>query len=454
MSVQPIDRVNLNASRDERALGDLPRVAALIGDYGLVSKTYGMPIRHGDPRFPITCGSLGDLATVIPNVAECTRGKGVRGGLDGAGGGVDGDRARYVSVAESLERYSSSVVDTDQLLWATPAELGDTAVSPEAFPQCSETELAHPKSIHGPVDVDCPIRWVRGWSLTRREPTWVPAVAVWLQLAQRTRGERFTAGISTGSATHTDLSAAVLNGLCEVIERDSIALTWLQKISWPELEIDWSHPKLEPFAQRHQRSFVNARFFDATTDLGVPTIYALETTEHHSELGQLVMCNTDLDPINGVAKMLRESASSRIALQSPRPVPDDVFEFTTVFHGALHMGAPHRAEAFDFLSSASPTRHLEDMPSLESGDPATDLNVVLGKLADRGHEVIVVDMTTDEARDVGFHVVKVLVPSLMPLSFVHAGRYLATPRLYQAPRDMGYPVLSEEQINPDPQPFA
>ena len=454
MSLHPLRSAEQTVSRDERHLGDLPRIGALVSDHGLVSKTYDLPTRHGDPRFPITCGSLGDLSAVAANVSECTGGRPIRGGLDGAGGGVDPTRARYVAVAESLERYASSVVDTDQLMWATPAELGDTALSPEVFPQCSPTELAHPKSIHGPVDPHCPIRWARGWSLTRREPRWVPAVAVWMQLAQRTRGERFTSGISTGSATHTDLAAAVLNGLCEVIERDSIALTWLQRITWPELEVDYTHPRLQQFARRHHNSYVHARFFDATTDLGIPTVYALETTPHHPRLGQLVMCNTDLDPVNGVAKMLRESASSRIALQVDRPVPDDVFEFTTVFHGALRMGLPEHTPAFGFLAGATPTRHLEDMPSLDSGDPATDLDTVLTRLAERGHEVVVVDVTTDEARDVGFHVVKVLVPSLMPLSFVHAGRYLAHPRLYQAPRDMGYPVLTEDQINPDPQPFA
>ena len=52
------------------------------------------------------------------------------------------------------------------------------------------------------------------------------------------------------------------------------------------------------------------------------------------------------------------------------------------------------------------------------------------------------------------HVVKVLVPEAMPLSFVHSARYLATPRLYEAPRAMGLIVHPEEAINPEIQPFA
>ena len=52
------------------------------------------------------------------------------------------------------------------------------------------------------------------------------------------------------------------------------------------------------------------------------------------------------------------------------------------------------------------------------------------------------------------HVIKALIPEAMPLSFSHHARYLATPRLYQAPRAMGLAVHDEAGINPVRQPFA
>ena len=42
----------------------------------------------------------------------------------------------------------------------------------------------------------------------------------------------------------------------------------------------------------------------------------------------------------------------------------------------------------------------------------------------------------------------------MPLSFSHHARYLATPRLYDAPRAMGLTAHDEAGINPVRQPFA
>lgn len=438
---------------DQNALGGLPRLDELTGPYGVVGTVHQLPTQPGDPDFPIHVAALGNLTPVADNIREAVGGASTRADMDGAGGAVDPERARRLCVAEALERYASCIVEADQLHWATARELGDDAVDLTTFPQCSPSELSQPSCVVSPVDLDGPQRWVRGWSITESRPKWIPAAAVWMRLAARTPAERFTTGISTGCATHTDLHQAILNGLCEVIERDSISLTWLQRIPWPRLEIDWDHPHLAPFARLHRRSHVEIDIHDATTDLGIPTFYSVERTPHHPSLTQLVMCNTSLDPVDSVAKMLREAASSRIALQVERPLPDQVEDFVNVFHGASYMGRPERASAFDFLRTSA-TRPLADVPTLTTGDPSRDLSLVIDRLSAAGHEVLAVEMSTDEARDVGFRVVRVIVPGLMPLSFVHGARYLAHPRLYDAPAALGYPVHAEPDLNHDPQPFA
>ena len=57
------------------------------------------------------------------------------------------------------------------------------------------------------------------------------------------------------------------------------------------------------------------------------------------------------------------------------------------------------------------------------------ISSLVSHLNSLGHEVFVVDVTAPEVRDLGIVVVRVLVPTLMPLTFSHAIRYLAHPRL-------------------------
>jgi ribosomal protein S12 methylthiotransferase accessory factor len=68
--------------------------------------------------------------------------------------------------------------------------------------------------------------------------------------------------------------------------------------------------------------------------------------------------------------------------------------------------------------------------------------------------VYAVDLSTDEAIRAGFRVVRVLIPSLQPLSFHYRARYLGHPRLYDAPAKMGYAVRAEGELNPWPQAFG
>jgi ribosomal protein S12 methylthiotransferase accessory factor len=435
-------------------LGGLAQLDTLVGPYGVINGVNRLPNHPGEPSFPIYVAGLGDLTPLSANVHESTGGASTRGTIDGAGGGLDEEKASRLCLAEAIERYASCFVPEDELLWASADELGAEAVDLTRFPECSAAELANPRSFMAPIDPAARIRWVRGWSLTEGRAKWVPTVSTWLHINARTHAERFTSPISTGCATHTSLTQAIINGLAEVVERDSIALTWLQRISWPKLEIDVDDERLAPFRRRYERSHVTTHFFDATTDTGIPTFYSVDVTPENEVLGQLVMCNSSLDPVDSVAKMYRESASSRIAMQSSREQPSEVDEFVSVFHGASYMGAPERRSEFDFLLNSTTSRKLSEIPDLTTGDPETELQEMVRRLAAIDAEVLVVEITTAEARAAGFRVVRVIVPELMPLSFVHTARYLAHPRLYEAPAGLGYPVADEPNINPLPQPFA
>ncbi len=435
-------------------LGGLRNVDELVGPYGLVNRVQRLPNHPGEPRFPIYSASLGDIARVVPNVAEAVGSRGARGQMDGAGGGLDPERAARLCVAEALERYSTCAAPEDQLIWATARELGDEAMPLQSLPRCSPAELAHPRAMAVDIDEDAPMRWARGWSLTEHRPLWVPAVHVWMHLSAQSRGERFWNPISTGCATHTDLAQALVNAICEVVERDAIALTWYQKLALPRIEFDEVPDSLAPYLERSRRSQVETVFFDATTDLGLPVVYSIDLSPDNQVLGQLVMCNAGLDPADSIAKIIRESASSRIAMQVPRDVPESFDDYLNVYHGAAYMGRPERLGDFDFLLQNQHRRKFSELPNLASGEPAWDLQVLLEWLQLAGCQVVAVECTTDEARDAGFRVVRVLIPQLMPLSFTYRARYLAHPRLYTAPARMGYPVLSHEEINPLPQPFA
>jgi ribosomal protein S12 methylthiotransferase accessory factor len=378
------------------------------------------------------------------------------GNIDGAGGDLDPERAAFLAVAESLERYSSCAWRPERMIWASATELGADLA---CWPSCSAAELEDPACTLVAQDPDGPMRWVEGWSLTHGRPVYVPAMLVWLKNAPQSRAERFTHMVSTGCATHTDPVAAVVSGLLEVVERDAITLAWLHRLRLPRLEP--APGELTPAElsaiERGTVAHIRTELFDATTDLGVPVVYGVQLADHDPVLSQLVSATCDPDPGRAVAKLYREAASVRIALRSMIATGDRDYaeDAISVVSGALKMGRRERRPRFDFLLAGDrPTRTLADLPRPRSTEPTVVLRWLLERLTAKGCEVIVVDVSTDEAAQAGSTVVHVLVPQLMPLSFDPHARYLAHPRLYQGPALMGHPVCAEAQLNPDPQPFA
>ncbi|MFG2092774.1 YcaO-like family protein [Streptomyces sp. NPDC048612] len=386
------------------------------------------------------------------------RNDGDMGNVDGVGTALSGERARLVSIAEALERYSICSWHDDDILVAAEQELTEEFVSPTRWPRCSASEFAREDCGLVPYDPAVPIRWVRAWSLTRRCSVLVPAIAVYLHMAPQSPSELFTRGITTGAAVHSDLRSAVLGGLLEVVERDALSLAWLQRLRLPQLSVD---PELlKPLVRAYHATgtarHLQVRLFDATTDFGVPVVYAVQLSPHEEQLAQIVCATCDVDPQQAVGKIYRELSSVRVALRGRvdgRPVerPDD--GTVSVVGSAAYNASAGRRDAFrHLLESEREVRPLEALPDLSAD--ADPLVTAVSQVAARGAEVLVVDITTDEARQVGMHAVKVLVPEAMPLSFIHSERYLGTPRLYAAPTAMGHESHGEESLNPEPQPVA
>ncbi|MEW9519686.1 YcaO-like family protein [Streptomyces tubercidicus] len=408
----------------EEAMG--PAVRPVKGDHWL-------PPLPGEPECTVFVSTIGD-PTVLwedrPSLPD---------GLDGAGGGTDPE--------------VNSFHQSEPACWATADELGDEAVDLDVLPRCSPTEPADEAAWLVQPDKSLPQRWVRGWSLTRERPVWVPVSYVWLFTRHEAIGERIAHPISTGRAVHSDLHQALANGACEAIERDAISLVWSQRLELPEIDVS-GEPALRKEQRRVRDGSVDYRFYDATSDIGVPTVFAVALSDHNDRLGQLVMCATGPDPVEVVRNIYREAASSRIA-QAPHAAPDDPKNSTSVLPGAIQMGDPGKREDFDFLlRRPRPTRRLADLPTAPTGSSAEQLSLLVERLAAVGAEAIAVELTTDEARAYGYRSVRVVVPELMPPSFVHRNGHLDHPRLYRAPAAMGLASHPEPELNSEPQPFA
>jgi len=418
---------------------------------GLFSGTVSSHTNGDEPRMTLERVGLGDVGVLWPEIAK--RGNAGKS-VHGAGAGLSYEEALIPALAEGLERYSTCVFRSEQFVWAAAGELGIGALDLDTVPRCSVTELAHPKCPLILPDKTKPIRWVRGLSALDGSVKYIPVVMVYSHAGFAVSGERFWISISTGCAAHVSYESALFAGICEVIERDAISIVWLQKLALPRIELDCLPPPLPAYWRRYENASADVEylFFDATSDLGVPTVYGLQLAMHNSRVTTLVSCGTGTSIPVALAKVIRDMAAIRCTFPRAISVPTEWDSFTDVMHGATYMASADRLGAFDFLTKTKATKRISEIVTDRSSQ--VTLQSLVDTLKRLRLETYIVDLTTDEAIRAGMRVLRVIIPGLQPLSFRYRARYLGHPRLYEAPLRMGYPAHPENQLNDWPQPFA
>ena len=413
---------------------------ALVSPYGVMSEVLpGAPVR-GLGRLSLASARIGGA----PGVERPDEFRGAGRSLHGP------DQAALTAIAEGAERYAGADFPGEREVWATAAELDGRVLDMSALPRCSPREYDSGRCPVTPYDPGQRIRWTEGLDLATVEPIWVPAVMGRHGMRRLSDAERFWNRISTGYAVHSDPVEAIVRGIAEVCERDAAAITWLQMPPLRRITFDAPTDALSTLLEYSDRHFMDTYFFDATTDMGVPTVYSLQTSEYDEACRQVVGCATGRDLPEAAAKALLESIPARALFHR-----DDPGSFGLVMAGAELMGKAEQRQSFDFLlgGHGGTERHSPaDGPALPS-DSTAALERLLRVLGGRGMQAVAVDRTTQELRLAGLTAVCVVIPALQPLTFHPYGQYRAHPRLYDAPAHMGFPVRREEELNPWPQPF-
>jgi ribosomal protein S12 methylthiotransferase accessory factor len=426
-----------------------PSLVALAGLFGAVGTVHAVRTSGWLPeRCRMYTAATGDIAAVRPGfVPSVSMPYGTGRAYDDPG------HARLIAISEAMERYSALVFGQREFLTASARELGDEALDLDTVPRCSPRELRRPGCPLGPADAAAGIRWVPAVELGTGRDVYLPSVMVDLG-CRRLAAERFWLPISTGCATHVTVEAALVNAICELIERDAIALTWLQKLPLPLLDRKCYGASVHDMTQWCADRGIETYLFDATTDIGVPTVYCVQLADAEYQAAQVVGCATDLDVAAAAERALLEAMGMRGHLHAEPAVPRRYSDYNAASDGATAMARRSRRPAFAFLFEGLADRAIR-APELSClGSDTERLTYLVRRLAEKGMAAYAVEISSRELISIDHCAVRVVIPGLQPMSLRPLAQYRAHRRLYDGPARMGMRVLAESQLNPWPQPVS
>ncbi|MBN1785681.1 MAG: YcaO-related McrA-glycine thioamidation protein [Candidatus Methanofastidiosa archaeon] len=248
-----------------------------------------------------------------------------------------------------------------------------------------------------------PLSWCRGAELMHRGDVLVAANAVFHPFPQGP-GWLFRSN-TNGLACGNCLEEAILHALCEVIERDAWSLAELSNSAPNDVILDTDDPHINWVLDRFNDAEVEITIKDITSDIGLPTFFAVSDDVRDKDPTLLNMgVGTHLSPKVALIRALTEVAQSRLS---------QIYQNKTNPSGSIlkqRLGYDKIKAMNKKWIQRSKSVSFSEFESFDTQFLLDDIEVVLSMLSGKGFEnACVVDLTREA---IGVPVVRVVVPGL------------------------------------------
>lgn len=420
-------------------------------DVGVIQAVEYFKPRYNDPQFTHCHAIMSDLSRITGRF--CNRSTG--------GTALTEEVALAKAIGESVERYCSDMCDVDDVLLLPYREVKKQATDPRRFALFHSHQYSAPDFPYAPITEDTIIGWVQGFSLTRNEPTLVPASLVHLSYAPRSKNEIFEVGPVSGYACGNTIEEAILGGICEVVERDSFMVFWYNMLTVPAIDLSsFRSQEIRQVLGRYHSAPVRIFCADITTDTKIPAALAVMTSRQLGWPAAVVATAADLQPERAIIRALLELSANHLFIRSVleaglHPIPRAPQQVNDQEDHGLFYCSAERLRHLDLVLRPRRVARAQDFESHASVDVKENIETCVERLARLDLEVIVVEITTPDMKELGFRVVKVLVPGMQPIDFGVRWPHLGGHRIYEAPVRMGYRRAKAQpwELNLFPHPF-
>jgi bacteriocin biosynthesis cyclodehydratase domain-containing protein len=377
----------------------------------------------------------------------------LRAGLSGGsfGKGSTAEQGEASALMEAIERYSGiyqgdEVKVTRRFVDFAPGEAiapNDVLLFSDAQYRKAERALHSPPhedehDHHGtptpmPFDRSAAMEWTPVWSLRDERFKYLPTSMLYFFYRGSASPEQMIHADSNGCAAGNTREEAIVQGFLELVERDSYAIWWYNRLKRSEVDLaQFDDPYIRDLKSQLADTGRKVWAIDVTTDLGVPTFVAMSYSDKDGVEFVEYGSGAHFDARIAILRSLTElNQFLSIGLLGARSNPDD------------QEGQPFRLQ-----------NHAYHLPGGSSALPP-GLGADFGKLDTREQVLACVDiakragldfLVLDQTRlDIDVPVVRVIVPGMR-----HFYRRFAPGRLYDVPVKLGLldRPIAEGDVNP------
>lgn len=370
-----------------------------------------------------------------------------------SGKGITDIQAKASGLCEGLERYSGVYRGDEPRQRARMRDLGNAAISLESCLLFSDHQYRSREAqnaagsrfsfIPAPFNPEIETDWSPVWSMSRQEVRYLPTAFCYFDYPSP-RDHVFCIGCSNGNAAGNTLEEAILQGFLELVERDSVALWWYNRIQRPGVDLQsFKEPYLERLQQHLNQRGREFWVVDLTSDLAIPVFASISRRLNRPDEQIILGFGAHLDPklalLRAVTEMNQMLSSPLLDDKTP-----EVGDPSTDPETAVWLKTATVANQPYLLPGPQPRTQLTTYSYQWADDVIDDVRHCQQRVEQAGLEMLVLDQTRPE---IGLPVAKVIVPGLR-----HFWARFAPGRLYDVPVSQGWlnTPLNEFDLNPIP----
>lgn len=338
------------------------------------------------------------------------------------------------TLGETIERYVQFAPEKPRrFVVATLKEMlaaGRSVAVADPFRFFSEKQLARDGFPFCAVSDETRVGWVASPSAFDGSECWAPAEQALVGYVPGEGEPQYCAGVTTGTAAHTDLAKAARNALLEVVQIDAAVGHWYGAGEAIALGRDSRTRVLDDLVERQlePRGPLPRFFLLPSPDL--PGFAVACVVESDEPPRAAVGLGCDLRLTHAMYKAFLEGAAvaqlAKVNLfrqatsgtNAGHAEMDSIYDLdTNVAYYAVHSDAEAFRNKFGNRRPVAPLELPRDVGGAAADD---DVRILVEGFRASAKRLVLLDLSTADIRELGFRVVRVWSPDVLPLSLPSA----------------------------------
>jgi ribosomal protein S12 methylthiotransferase accessory factor len=299
------------------------------------------------------------------------------------------------------------------------------------------------------------VGWIEGRDLLSGKKKFLPMQLVHYIYKRKKNEPRLDYPlISTGAAAGKTNKQAILNGIYEVVERDSLMCAYLPKITPPRVDLkDINNPVIDYILEACAKYNIEIHVVDATTNLKIPAFIAVMIDKTGVGPAVALGAKSSLRTVNAIIGAITECLLVRVstrlkALRNDLVLAENMDGKDAVLKRAAFWFDTSMIKNINFLISG----HYIKVDKKDYQNTDDELVELLNIVKKSNLKPYYIDIAFEGLEKLGVYVCKIIIPGLQPL-FLNEwekDHVINRKRLEEASNYFG---VAFKEVNSIPHPF-